>query len=227
MIALISFGDDLILTKEEALRMGLSIARENIKVGYSEYFEKLRVMRSDGDFFVDELEERVEDGGRKWYLLNPDKAVSQYNIFRRVPEADYVEVKASGHLVKLEDFVSKNPPRFYIERTVLEGPASLVGLENILSRLEEKTYGLRTAIDSMAQHTFNQKVNVHVGGGLIVTYNDLKLLENACTDAVQTALNNGWRIIAVCVQPDSRRPDYVLGRYNPELEVAFKEQADR
>lgn len=30
-------------------------------------------------------------------------------------------------------------------------------------------------IDIMKQQTFNQRVNVHVGGGLITTYNDLHL----------------------------------------------------
>jgi len=56
---------------------------------------------------------------------------------------------------------------------------------------------------------------------------DLCLKENCCTDALQTELNNGWRIIAVCVQPNQRRPDYVLGRYNPELEVTNKDSAER
>lgn len=43
----------------------------------------------------------------------------------------------------------------------------------------------------------------------------LRLLENACTDEVQGRLAEGWRIIAVCPQPDQRRPDYVLGHALP------------
>ena len=42
----------------------------------------------------------------------------------------------------------------------------------------------------------------------------LLLLSDACTDELQGALRDGWRIIAVCPQPSQRRPDYVLGRYN-------------
>lgn len=34
-------------------------------------------------------------------------------------------------------------------------------------------------------------------------------------------------MIAVCVQPDKRRPDYILGRYNPQLDVTEKTRADR
>lgn len=43
----------------------------------------------------------------------------------------------------------------------------------------------------------------------------------------ESELNNGWRIIAVCIQPDGRRPDYVLGRYNPELDTYRKNSAER
>lgn len=28
-------------------------------------------------------------------------------------------------------------------------------------------------------------------------------------------LDAGWRILAVCPQPDQRRPDYILGRTKP------------
>ncbi len=67
--------------------------------------------------------------------------------------------------------------------------------------------------------TLNQKCDVHIGGGLLLTINETLLLEDACTDRLQSELNSGWRMIAVSVQPDSRRPDYILGRFNPSLEV--------
>ena len=64
--------------------------------------------------------------------------------------------------------------------------------------------------------TFNEKCNVHIGGGLLVTFNDFMLQEDCCTDTLQEKVNNGWRIVACCVQADQRRPDYVLGRYNAD-----------
>lgn len=100
-------------------------------------------------------------------------------------------------------------------------------IQLLLNRIEEKTKQIDKTIDIMKSHAFNQKVSVHVGGGLMVTYNDLCLKEDCCTDALQSELNNGWRIIAVCVQPDQRRPDYILGRYNPELDVYEKDSAKR
>lgn len=39
---------------------------------------------------------------------------------------------------------------------------------------------------------------------------------NGRTDVLQEQIAKGWRIIAACPQPDQRRPDYILGRFNPE-----------
>jgi hypothetical protein len=72
---------------------------------------------------------------------------------------------------------------------------------------------------NLSVDTLNQKCDVHIGGGLLMTVNETLLLEDSCTDTLQTQLNSGWRILAVNVQNDGRRPDYVLGRYNPELLV--------
>lgn len=61
---------------------------------------------------------------------------------------------------------------------------------------------------------FNQRVEVHTPGNALATYNRVMLMEDACTDALQEKLSEGWRIIAVCPQPDQRRPDYILGSYS-------------
>lgn len=66
---------------------------------------------------------------------------------------------------------------------------------------------------------FNEKVDVHMPGNLLMSFNETKLLEDSCTDVLQDSLNQGWRVIAACPQPDQRRPDYILGRYNPSIEL--------
>lgn len=63
------------------------------------------------------------------------------------------------------------------------------------------------------REAFNEKVEVHVPGFALTTYNRTMLLGDSCTDELQAALDQGWRIIACCPQPNSRRPDYILGRY--------------
>jgi hypothetical protein len=78
------------------------------------------------------------------------------------------------------------------------------------------------SIGKIPKNLFNNKCEVHIGGSLLMTVNDLKLLENSCTDVIQENLNHGWRIVACCVQPDGRRPDYILGRYNSERDVTKK-----
>ena len=39
----------------------------------------------------------------------------------------------------------------------------------------------------------------------------LKVLENECTNYVQSWLDRGWRIVAVCPPNDTRRPTFILG----------------
>lgn len=41
---------------------------------------------------------------------------------------------------------------------------------------------------------------------------ELDLMEDACTWAVNDMLKAGWRIIAVCPPNDERRPTYIIGR---------------
>lgn len=63
---------------------------------------------------------------------------------------------------------------------------------------------------------YNQKCEVHMPGQALSTYNEVMLMEDCCSDALQSELVRGWRIIAACPQPDQRRPDYILGRFNAD-----------
>ena len=58
---------------------------------------------------------------------------------------------------------------------------------------------------------FNEKTSSEQPGPSLLNVDETLLMENACTDELQENLDNGWRILAVCPQPQ-RRPDYVLGR---------------
>ena len=58
----------------------------------------------------------------------------------------------------------------------------------------------------------NEKCSVAVSGLGLLTINDVRLELDCCTDNLAELLGLGWRIVAVCVQPDQRRPDYILGR---------------
>lgn len=91
----------------------------------------------------------------------------------------------------------------------------ILRMEKVLSKLEN------IEIPNPAEppaHIFNEHCEVHLPGNLLATYNETLLLEDSCTDALQSALNAGWRIVAVCPQAQ-RRPDYILGRFNPQLDI--------
>lgn len=63
---------------------------------------------------------------------------------------------------------------------------------------------------------FNEKTQQEQPGPALMAVTETMLMEDACTDALQENIANGWRILAVCPQPQ-RRPDYVLGRSTPSL----------
>lgn len=216
MIALISFESDLILPIEEVKALSLQykdIERLGVKDG------RLHEMGGySGYYFKDDLTETIED--EKTVYLNQDgKKVDRYFIYTRpTTDTHYVLVGKENHLVNLLEFTKACRHKFYIEKAIEPQEPSPALLQGILVEMEEKMRRAQKAVDSLHNNTFNQKVNVHVGGGLITTYNELKLREDSCSDLIQNDLNSGWRVIAVCVQPDQRRPDYILGRFNPNLD---------
>lgn len=67
-----------------------------------------------------------------------------------------------------------------------------------------------------AHDNWNSRVTVHMPGQALSMYNKTMLLNDSCTDGLQDELDKGWRIIACCPQPDQRRPDYILGRFDPD-----------
>lgn len=99
----------------------------------------------------------------------------------------------------------------HVEPIVKSIQSEIDAMNDILDRFKE----LEITSDA---RTFNSQCDVHIGGGLLMQINDLMLCEDSCTDDIQSKLDGGWRIVSVCVQPDGRRPDYILGRFNPNQE---------
>jgi hypothetical protein len=58
-------------------------------------------------------------------------------------------------------------------------------------------------------------IQMHVPNFALLTFNQVEVEENCCTEQLQRRLNDGWRIMAVCPPLDERRPAYILGRYVP------------
>ena len=218
MIALISFKEDLVITRKEAEKLKLQFT-EHRRYGYrNNRLEKM----SESCYYKDEVTEKDNE-----YFKDDKKIPSYYVYDRPINYLDWVSIKQNNQLVDLNWFALNCNYPFYVEKCIKSEEASVENIQTILYELEQKTKKIDNTIDKMTQQTFNQKLNVHVGGGLIVTYNDICLKEDCCTDGLQEELNNGWRIIACCIQPDQRRPDYILGRYNPSLDVCDASEAKR
>lgn len=58
----------------------------------------------------------------------------------------------------------------------------------------------------------NQHVHVAVPGNQLMNIKHVEVVLDMCTDMLGRKLAEGWCILAICPQPDQRRPDYVLGR---------------
>ena len=67
-------------------------------------------------------------------------------------------------------------------------------------------------------NSFNKRVSVHVPNSALLEMKQAVVFTDACTDVINEQLLNGWRILAICPQPDSRRPDYILGHADPNAE---------
>ena len=160
--------------------------------------------------------------------VEKDDPTSSYYLYKKYTgNIEYVTLEQDNHLVDLNLFAPKCKYKFYLKESITSQEPTINNIQTILRTIEEKSTSLESLVNKIKDTTFNSKTSVHVGGGLITTYNDLLLKEDTCTDDLQNDLNNGWRIIAVCNQADQRRPDYVLGRFNPQLKVAEKPNADR
>lgn len=130
--------------------------------------------------------------------------------------SDFVQLNSSKeYICDMDLFFSKHPdikvkmrgmPKT-VEQNYTHVIQEIVAVQN---KLEDALQKFNKQIQ------FNEEVNVHVAGFALMSVNQVGFGEDMCTEEVQGILNKGWRILAVCVMPQ-RRPDYIFGRYNPDV----------
>lgn len=59
-------------------------------------------------------------------------------------------------------------------------------------------------------------IQVAIPNILLWEIDEVRVLDDSCTDTVQSYLDDGWRILAICPPPAQRRPDYIMGRQRPK-----------
>lgn len=89
--------------------------------------------------------------------------------------------------------------------------SALLSIEERLSELAEKI-GSIPKTPMIENQSFNSRCSVHVPGLGMLLIDEVMVRIDYCTEALQDDLDNGWRVLAICPQPDQRRPDYILGR---------------
>lgn len=94
-----------------------------------------------------------------------------------------------------------------------EATLGVTSFQTILAKLDEiLSQGHRIP-------PFNEKVRVVVPGVGLLAVERVEVLRDQCTDTLQNYLDQGWRILAICPQPDQRRPDYVMGHTDRRAEI--------
>lgn len=152
-----------------------------------------------------------------------DKEAAKFKGIEFLSIAPFVEDESSYQTIVNETFVLDKDQ---VMQLVLAGINFKVKQEikvalditKEIIELAEKPIKIMTG-DGTIGNTYNNRCEVHMPGNAMAFYNEVLLKEDACTDELQTALHSGWRLIAACPQPNQRRPDYILGRFNPDLEI--------
>lgn len=97
------------------------------------------------------------------------------------------------------------------------------------TELKDRLAGLARAlgtkasdIDEGEKYRYGADVVIHMANFTLMGIKFVKVMEDACTDDLQEALNHGWVILAICPPNSQRRPDYVLGRTDAAPEINGK-----
>ncbi len=110
----------------------------------------------------------------------------------------------SADINKLLDITPK------IEIVEVLTPTLLQALQKTLDEIVSKMSTLNYSKDQ----ELNTRCNIHISNIGLLSINQVLLQEDCCTKDISACLEKGWRIIAICPQPNQRRPDYIFGRQN-------------
>lgn len=151
-----------------------------------------------------------------WYFSTTEERENYEKIYSESEGINLYVVRNSGSYIVDSDLLFSITNDFdtkvlyEVVGTLKDLPSSNQSKEikvlDSLLRLEEKL-----SLFDVAQQ-FNTRVGVHISDLGLLNIKEVDVIEDSCTDVLQEWLNEGWRIIAVCPQPNKRRPDYIVGR---------------
>lgn len=200
MIARITFSEGNYITKGQ-----LSLLNDYL--GEDVEHDKLKVSEDDAGGY----------STLSWRdTFDKDKAERETD-YHLVRESSYILLKKNkDYLVDLEKFMYEFPNiTINIKGVPKSLSASGLGMIDELQKIVSKIEHTVEEFDKSVQ--FNQECNVHVPNLGLLAINQLAYATDYCTEELQELLDRGYRIIAVCPQPNQRRPDYILGMYVASL----------
>lgn len=218
MISQIKLNKQYVIPRQEAVKLGFSFLEttgKRLGIRLDAPADGIQLIESYIKYTSD-LTMTIEEDIEVYRDTKGDK-VSIYHLAQPIPErfkdCDLVIVE-QAQLVDVFILLPICPYPFTVIKTVKDSNAP-TNIQHSITDIEERLTTVISSLDLLSNTTFNSKCNVHIGGGLLLTINEVRLENDCCTDRLQERLNGGWRIVASSPQPDQRRPDYILGRYNP------------
>lgn len=148
-----------------------------------------------------------------------DKELAEREIdYKLVTPSEYYSIKNTDtYIVELEKFTKLYPN---LEITIKGIPKAInddsINMISMMNEVADKIDEAKNRFEKVVE--FNQQCNVHVPNLGLLNLNKLAYATDYCTEMLQERLLQGWRLIAVCPQPDQRRPDYILGMHVDELD---------
>ena len=167
------------------------------------------------------------DGTTAWGCDTPEKIVAEQAKFKKVDflqlaNVEFKEGESYYHILETDDYVLSKDQIIELSLASIKFEIKQVvdvAVDITQQLIEFAERPVKIVTEPGGGNVYNNSCEVHMPGNMLAMYNEMMILEDACTDILQSNLNAGWRIVAACPQPDQRRPDYVLGRFNPNHEA--------
>lgn len=128
----------------------------------------------------------------------PEQYRELYGLGRGVPPIDKIESSWGDFTAYINS--PEDLPDWLLEIVRFE----------VLKPLKMMTDTGGVKAESVKEACFRSQV--HLPGNELLAIREMEVVVDGCTEEINSRLQAGWRIIAVCPQASQRRPDYVLGR---------------
>jgi len=142
--------------------------------------------------------------------IPPDPEQGKINVY---VNEDFVFLSSDKEYLAVFDEFIERFPNILIKLRGFKGVNHELKIISVFQDIQAEMTKLLSVFKKKIE--FNEHCNVHISNLGLLNINQVGLIEDACTDKVQIALNTGWRILTINPQPDGRRSDYIMGRFNP------------